>query len=217
MKKLFIILGLLFLTGCSVNYDLKIDEESIYENIYGNISKDEFDSEPGEYMDSTIYDYLYNNQSPFIDSDKLYNKSIKEEGNTVYFDASYSYNGDYAISRIINECYEKYLVEETDNVYFIDLSGDFYCQYAKSIDVNVTTDNYVISNNATKQEGNTYTWVLSKGLPTDINMTISKKIKNEDTMPNDSINYFRIIGLGVLLVLIIVLLLIYKKHKNSDK
>ncbi len=47
MKKILILLAILLLSGCSVNYNLEIDDIGIFEEITGNISKDEFDM-PGQ-------------------------------------------------------------------------------------------------------------------------------------------------------------------------
>lgn len=216
MKKIFILIALLFLSGCTVNYNLEIEDNNIKENINGDIYKNEFDPIDDIYGDHNIYYLIYDNQSPFDNSQKLYNKSIKEEDDgRIIFDASYNYDGDYDKSRIINNCYENHLFKETDNTYIIKLSGSFYCQYASVINVKVKTNNYVIDNNADEIDNNVYTWKISNN-DSDIKLIISKKVKNEDVISDDNTNYLRIISLGVLLALLLVIFFIYKKHKNSN-
>lgn len=218
MKKTLVLLGLLFLTGCSVNYELEINNSNIREDISGDIYKSEFDPIDDIYGDHSIYYLIYDEQSPFKDSTELYNKNITEEDDgRIIFDASYNYNNNYGKSRIINDCYENHLFEETENTYVIKLEGNFYCQYAPVINVTFKTDNYVLDNNAKKVDGNIYTWELSNG-NTDINIIISKRVKKNEIITNDNnINYFRIVGFGILFLLIIVLFFVYNKHKNSDK
>lgn len=220
VKKIIISLAILLLmTGCSVNYDLEINDDFIHENINGNISKNEFDSELGENTDLNIYYSLYSDQNALIDSDELYNKNISEEDGKVFFTAKYDYHGNYKSSRVIDYCFEKHFVEETEKTYIIKLGGNFYCQYADEINVNVTTDNYVINNNADEVDGNIYKWKLAEGSKNNnsIEMIVSKDLKKNNANNNGSINYFQIVGTVIFVILLLAIFIIYKKHQNSEK
>lgn len=219
MKKILFLLIILLLSGCSVNYDLEISENGFSENISGEISKDEFDMPSQENADLLIYDLLYLDQSVIINSDEIYNRTIEDSNNIVKFNYNYKFINNFKDSQIINNCFEKHLIEETDNMYIIKLGGNFYCQYADQIHVKVTTDNYVIENNADKVEDDNYYWTLSEGSKNNntITLVVSKDVKKSNLNSEGNINYFQVIGITLFLILVLVIFVLYKKHKNSEK
>ena len=204
MKKILTVLSILLLTGCTVNYNLNIDDNMIEERISGNISKYEFDDIEDEYGDHNIYHLLYDNQKSLINKEVYYEQKINEIDDIIEFDYRYKYNNNYGYSTIVNRCFEKKMFEETEDLYVMHLSGDFYCQFANEIEVNVTTLNAVLGNNADRHENNTYTWILKEGSnDIDISLTVSKNIEMINSNKENSIfTPFRIVALIIFLILI---------------
>lgn len=215
MKKILICLGLLLLTGCTVNYNLEISEDKISENITGDILKNEFDSIDDELGDHTIYHFLHDEQYSLIDKSDLYKQSINDNSDKIDFNYSYDYKDNFNNSRVLNECYENVIFEENDDFYIIKLSGGFYCLLNSKITVNLTTDYSVLNSNADKKNGNVYTWYLEKD-NTDIEVEISKVKKPADKNTDGDFGIFRLIGLAVLAVLSAATYYIYKKKNSRD-
>ena len=216
MKRLLILLSILLLTGCSVNYNLEIDGDLFKEEITGNIYKYEFDDISDINGDHNIYWLLHDRQTAIDDEDSFYEQNINEIGDNVEFNYKYNYNNNYGASNILNKCFEKKTFEETNDLYIVHLYGNFYCQYADEIKVNVKTKLAVLDNNANRVEGNNYVWILKNDTNNvDIFMTVSKNI--ESFTPNNEKSIFtpyRITTLIILIVLVIVSLFIYKKRNS---
>ena len=208
---------MLLLTGCTVNYNLEINDKAISENIIGNISRNEFDDITDEYADHNIYWLLHDKQPALFDGSTFYEQNINENNEMIDFDYKYTYNNNFGESNILNRCFENKIFEETEDLYVIHLYGDFYCQYNDKIDVNVKTNLTVIDNNANIVDGNNYKWVLEDNSNNvDIFLTISKNIGTINDKEKSIFTPYRIITLIILIVLVIVSLFIYKK-KNSKK
>ena len=79
--------------------------------------------------------------------------------------------------------------------------GDFSCQYASSIDINIITNYIVLDTNAVKK-GNKYTWTLTGNNNSDVNMyiKIDKYNVNNDLNSNSWMKVIKIIGFVILVV-----------------
>ena len=108
------------------------------------------------------------------------------------------------------------MVDETEDYYYIKLSGRFYCMYYDKVNINVTSNNAVLENNATKVDGNVYSWVIKNDKDVDILLNVSKKMKHSDNNKLKVMNTFQIIGLVVLVVLCIITIFLYKKKNRNE-
>ena len=117
-------------------------------------------------------------------------------------------------SSLINTCFENHEIVDLGNYYSIKLSGEFYCLYAKNINVNVTSNLNVISNNAKKVKDNTYTWVINKDT-TNIEFVVDKTKPFTKNNKKGS-STFRIISFVILMVLSGITYLLYKKKSNNE-
>lgn len=218
-NKLYLIIPLLlFLSGCTVNYNLNIDKDSITENINGTVTNEEIMPEIEGRNDVNIkYYYLYLNDSALIiNTDEKYEKTINDIDNGKSFDFNYVYHGNYNQSNVINSCFENHIIEENDDYYYIKLSGKFSCLYSNKIDINVTCNYKVLDNNAKKVNGNKYTWTIDNSNNVDITLTVSKTIKYEGSTKARIFSTFQIIGFIVFTVLVVITYALYKR-KNSSK
>ena len=217
MKKiLLIMLTMLFLTGCTVNYNLEIDGDNLNEVITGNVSKKEYEVKETDNGENLIYALFNNDQNALFDEESPYLRTLEDKGKTIDYNFSYLYNYNFDRSTIINTCFEYHMVDETEDYYYIKLSGRFYCMYSDKININVTSNNAVLENNATKVDGNVYSWVIKNDKDVDILLNVSKKMKHSDSNKLKVMNTFQIIGLIVLVVLCIITIFLYKKKNRNE-
>ena len=214
-KKILILIPLLLLTGCTINYNLEIDGDDLNETIAGSVTKEEYEVKDTDTSENLIYTLLNYDQNALYDEDSVYLRTQEDKGNKIDYNFSYKYNYNFDRSTIINNCFEYHMINETEDYYYIKLSGKFYCMYAKKIDIKVTSNNAVLENNARKVSGNTYTWTIKDSDNVDILLNVSKKVTNTENKKAKKINTFQIVGAVVLVVLCAVTFILYKK--NNEK
>ena len=217
MKKILLItVTMLFLIGCTVNYNLEIDGDNLNEVITGNVTKEEYEVKETDNGENLIYDLFNNDQDALFDEESPYLRTLEDKGKTINYNFSYLYNYNFDRSKIINTCFEYHMIDETEDYYYIKLSGRFYCMYSDKININVTSNNAVLENNATKVDGNVYSWVIKNDKDVDILLNVSKKMKHSDNNKLKVMNTFQIIGLIVLVVLCIITIFLYKKKNRNE-
>lgn len=213
IKRIWIVMSLLLLTGCTVNYDLNINDNGIFiETITGTVTNEELDNEGR----TDVNDYLYNMNysTPLIRDEGTYNKDIVDRDGYKEFRYTYTFRNNYEDSSAVNNCYEDVTFEKNADLYYIKLGGKFSCLYSDKVIINVTCDNVVIDNNADKINGNTYTWEITSEND-DIYMVISRNDKKENEQ--GGISVFKIVGFVVLVVLSVVTYFLYKKKNGDEK
>ena len=89
MKKRFLLLLLLLLTGCTVDYNLEINNNLMLENISGTILKDEYEIDENDTSINLFYDVINYDQYPVLNSDDVYEKNIETIDDGVKYKFSY--------------------------------------------------------------------------------------------------------------------------------
>ena len=227
MKKLILIISLLFLvTGCDVNYNITIDENTFDENIVLSFSKS-----TTSYDDISFYP---DNKIPVYPTEKdkkFYNSKIVEKSNS--YDLIYSYKHDFNSlknSYFINNCYHDMRITENDDQIIINSGKNFACFIgddglrADSLRINITTKLDVSSNNADEVNGNTYTWIINENnyLDKEVNFTLKKNnsfgLENINIQSDsESLSTMWIIVISIVLIGGIIYLFVrYKLRKNND-
>ena len=217
MKRIIVVLiSLLLLTGCTIDYNLVIDKDSIKETITGTASKEEYEVREEDSGLNLFYTYINDDINPLISGDGLYTKDINEIDNGINYKYDFIYKNNYDKSKIINACFENSNVKETDTYYSIELSGEFYCLYSDKININVISNYVVLENNAKEVNGNKYSWVIDDSSNVNIFLNISKEIKYEEPSKTKFISTFQLVGLIIFAVLTGITYFLYRK-KNSGK
>lgn len=217
MKRIIVVLiSLLLLTGCTIDYNLVIDKDSIKETITGTAYKEEYEVREEDSGLNLFYTYINDDINPLISGDGLYTKDINEIDNGINYKYDFIYKNNYDKSKIINSCFENSNVKETDTYYSIELSGEFYCLYSDKININVISNYVVLENNAKEVNGNKYSWVIDDSSNVNIFLNISKEIKYEEPSKTKFISTFQLVGLIIFAVLTGITYFLYRK-KNSGK
>lgn len=214
--KIILIIACFILTGCSTEYNLEFSNDKIKEHIVANILDTDIPKQidnPISELDDQITPFIKNEQYPFPNNtDDKYTKKITNKSNYTEVTLDYSYSHEeFKNSKAYGTCFEEKSFEENKKGYSLNFSGSFYCLYGDSVTINIKTNNEVISHNADKVSGNTYTWVINKDNAQDTNISINI---SKTSMYVKPIIYI-IIGV-VFLVLSIGAYIAYNKIKNRD-
>lgn len=152
MKKLFTLIMLLLVTGCTCSYELSIQDNSIYETLKINGVTTEIPVD--------------------VDLVNLTDANYKKE----IIDDTVIYTTDYSLETFkktnLLSCYDSYNIQTTDDRYIIRTGKNFTClpyQYSDydelkydELEIKIITNHKVISHNAQKVENNTYYWYINK-------------------------------------------------------
>lgn len=221
MKKLlFIIILILFISGCSSTYNLEIANDSFKENINLKFDKNEIPSESfvedieDIEIDDQITPIIKEEQSAFFSvKNKYYNKKVLYYDNYIDVNLSYEFTeNEFKDSNSLNSCFENFIFDNMDS-YYIHVYGNFYCLYSDEISISIKTDNKVIRSNATSVDENIYTWKINQDNKQDIDI----ELEVSKGFPWKSIiRYSIIIGLSLIVLFIIVYCIYNKNRKNNS-
>lgn len=215
MKKIFAILFLILLSGCTTNYNLKISNDSFEENISVHIDKSEIPSYTGGEVetDDQITPFLNNDYSAlFSDNNAYYEKNRTDFDNYIQVDMNYNYSEEeFSDSNSLKLCFSDYEFTYEDS-YYIHAYGEFYCLYSDDINISIETNNKVIKNNADSVNGNVYTWNVNKNNVRNVNIEF-------EVEKGFSIKNFIYYVLGAVVVIIVVAIIcnIYFKRKKVNE
>ena len=216
IKKIALIIIALFMTGCTVQYNLDVNNEGINESVDMVVSKTTL-------TDDTYQKLINPVTNVYSGVEKYYDVKYKEKGSELYLNYTYNHKySDYANSKILNWCYPRKEVNVVDNVLSIKTFGSFGCANRESrnsvtsADINITTKFKVLNNNADEVKKNTYTWhVTTKNYQ---NKPIQIEIKLPETYEvNEATQYTLMLIGGILVIGILIFIFIGLKKKKNNK
>lgn len=217
LKKIILIVSLLFLSGCTINYNLDIQDGKIVETISGDVLKEEISQKEEDTGMNPYYVRLNTDQYPLLDSADVYTKETKEEDGKITYKYQYIYKNNYDKSRILNTCFNDVVFDETEDYYYIGVKGPFICKYSDKVYINVTSKYVILQNNADKVENNTLSWVIDNENDSDMYMVISKNnLYNENKKSFLIPSTFQIVTFIILIILSgVTYFLYYKMNKRN--
>jgi len=218
MKKLVIILLVIFLTGCNVKYDLTItDKEEIKENFKVYVDNEEILKEYNsvdEYLDYYSSFYIENQGK------QTYDIKTRESNPQSYFDVKNTYKNldEYITSSTFLTMFNNALIDRTGNYVSFTTSINTFLQSIrndnlvsehdadKSFEIRVKFYNEVTSSNADyiDKKNNIYVWNVNKNTTKDyMYFKIGPKVKY-DIVIKDYIqtNLTTIIIIGACIILL---------------
>ena len=219
IKFVFLILCLLFLSGCVSKYELEINgnkfNESITTFIYdGDREKDlhdegEFGGRIAALVDENVSNYPF-----FHNFDYAYKKKVEVIENYEKVNLKYQYSDiEFQESNAVKLCFQNYNFDIGEDNYNFDLNGYFYCLYNNdSLEIVVKTNNKVNNSNAHEIKGNKYIWRIDQNNfeNVDIKINVSKE--------NEMLKTFSIISFIVIITIItFVIFYIVKRRKKMNE
>lgn len=234
MKKILILLILLCMTGCSVQYDLTItDKEEVKEKFVISISNDKMLSEYSsveEYLD--YYSNLYLQNEGYED----FNIDTKKSKPNSYFTVNNNYKNldEYVQSISFKSMFDNAMIERIGNYTSFTTSKNAYLSSLKKNDIiseeskydsfkiSIKFYNEVTASNAEEidEDNNIYTWIVSEDSATDyIYFKIGPKVKYGvvlmDYIQNNLASIIIITSTIVLLAVTITFIYIKSKKNNE--
>lgn len=218
MKKNILLLTLLiFLTGCTVNYNLKFNKDTIEEKISINVENEQ-EKENTRYFENKDFYAIIDakNEAQY--------KKEKDKNNNYNFSYEYSLK-EFKNSRFTS-CYDAYTLTDDNGIISLNTSKKFKCltydyNNIDKLTISITTEYKVVDNNADEVDGNTYRWNINKNnsdnKPIKFSYNINKKrvITLKEFLEQNKLSLI-IVGIALSL-LILVTISIYIKHKRVNK
>ena len=230
MKKLkiFIFLCLvLLLSGCSVEYDLTLNDDFTVSEKVVAIEKTKRMEALTKQKGKQAVNYLYN---MFKRNGEDITLTSRDDDYNTYATAIISHDdiNDYA-SKFSSDVFDNINVTKDGNIITLSttqkelLSSDTnYSLLYDDITVNITIPFEVTSNNADKVNGNTYTWNIKKDSDYKT-IEFSYKEGNKKDEVNINVNnetynihYGVIIVIGLVIIIGSIVLFVYIKNKKNN-
>ena len=232
-KKIYLLLFiLLFTSGCSCQYNLKIEGNTYKETIYiTGSNSEEIDSLNQKWSIPTNKEnyYIGDEDTDYASLDGIYDYSLN--GNTLKF--SHDFNrGVFANSTGASICYKSLSMTSYEGNAIISTSSVAECFNSypnlNDVTINVTIDKKVTTHNADSVNGNTYTWKLNrsnyKNKSVNFMYENGKEEKEsatenvDDTTKTKKFDFTMIIFAGILLVLFLIVyaFITILKNKNDE-
>ena len=175
MKKIFLLILLILLTGCTAEVNINISPDTINEQVIitayknQNFSKEQIYSGFRKYVPAFYNDYIPDAE-PDIKKEgvEYYYRSETDLGNGYSFFYNYSFNyGNYKNARTVKDGFKSFVIQkdvvEKHILLTTDNGGNLYFnQYPEleSIKINITSSYSVKESNADYVNGNVYTWIM---------------------------------------------------------
>ena len=215
-KIVLLIVILLSLTGCSFEYNMKIDTNTISEEniVYiPNTDKNDIKQE---------VEKLVSRYTGPTNSLGMYKQSVIEDNNNfgMPYKKNYDTLNDYNNSLSFSICYDNYkLIKEKDKI-VISTSKRFNCfnKYSELDDVTINIDSSleVESSNADEVNGNIYTWNINKSNADNKPINIVLKPNTEQKEKQRQLSVVLLV-IAAFILLGIIVFLIRSKGKRKNK
>ena len=197
MKRIFILLSLLFLTGCSVTYEITINNNKIEEKlILIETNQELFNKETD--TDWTLKDTF----EALLSEDDEFSKqeySVKSLSTDTQLGVEYYSEETQELinSSAINQCYTNPKIEVKDNIIYFDTGSEFNCyeyyENLETINIVLKTNHKVILSNADRVDDNKYlsTTVAQKnGVDRDESTYETKRIMDKNETEHDDVKEY---------------------------
>lgn len=212
MKKAILIISIFLLCGCSVEYNVNINENFKVDDEFILTSKyEEFEENKPDYWlkffgrrmsESEFVNPLFEEFSDYIQTSTKKYKDFKEYSN-------YEYLRKYVDSIINNEKEHKLSI-----VFNNKFKEDVYeNEKFKELIININFPYTVLKSNSTSEKDNIYTWKLNK--ENKLN-EIYIEYRNPQILKTTNNILFKVIMFGSIIALIILIYSIYKKYQKNN-
>ena len=231
MKKKLIFINILFLffmTGCTVEYNINISNDTVNEEIKIIEEKSKTLTSAESMYNDKIYSQFNSNGKILYKKNKI----VSDKENVYILKQKYELK-NFRRARALTECFDAVnLVKNKNGNYIFQTSIGFKCMlynYYKidSYVVNIKTDYDVINTNADIINDNVYTWKINntnaekKSITFEFNKEKKTNNKEENKKDEDKskkeTNIFVILGIIIVLAIIGIFILLYALNLNKKR
>ena len=209
-----------FISGCSCEYNLTINESTMIESInaiFDKATESDYASQMEKIRRTSFYSFDTR-------ENRYYTFNKRETSNNIILNYTYNYSPNNLYkSEAINRCYYKKIVNVTDNYITIDTDKQVMCLFKDGkreiddITVNIKTDFIVEDSNADVVNDNIYTWYINETNCNDREIYIKVKKEIPEETSSSSFVYIFIIIAFVCLFAFLVYLIIKKIMAKNNK
>lgn len=219
-KTLFILICTLFLTGCSLEYEISFYEDVIQENIHATFKGDIYKQIPeltgdGLYLEKVIVE----NDIPALKNNKAYysKRIINNEDKTdVYLNYSYNYD-EFKESYFLDYCFENSYINDTEDYIYVSLYGQFNCHYEEDIKVKLSSKYKMAEHNANDYKDGYYIWDLKMtDKENNITFMIEKELAPEKQEEKSNTPDIIFLIISVIISTVIIIFMIKNKKANKE-
>lgn len=244
MRRKVLTLVLLFIvtTGCSVNYEVTIDDDTIdelvqiTENIertnnnilnvgvlsYNDAINNLYKVPTPVYIDANVNPY---DEMEIIDGVDYYNKNMISTENQYGMEATYNHNlTNYQKSSALHQCYKNISVLRDDNTITLSTSRNNLCfdkyQNLEEINVHIKFDEEkykVNSHNADTYADGDYYWNINTNNYSDKSIVIEIAKKSMKTQTNNQNTMLVLIGFIVIIIIGVLVAVSIATKQNQKK
>lgn len=227
-KIILLMLVMFLFSGCTVNYDLYINDDlTVNEKVtaieFSNTLNDMTGQDPEAAAKSLLDNYK-------IDGVK-YSTSVIKSNDSITAKASTSFKSleeysEYFTSDIVEEAYVTKKGDIVTLEYNQDVALDNYSSRTLMYDdiiVTITVPFKVVENNADKKQGNTYTWNITRD-GNKKNIKIKFDTSKTNTYRKFNFGFFKVdvkysflLVFGIVVVILLIVLYVYIKNKKNNK
>lgn len=220
MKKIIILFSLFLLTGCTVKYNININEDlKVDETIDVKEKESYFDENYEFYERKDAIDSIWENMaSEYVSKGYTYTQNYNNTGINVK-NTYDSFENYIQQSNIYNQYFDK--INYIDNNGVISIETEGFHPYTEQdterfaieeTEISIKIPFKVMSHNADDVFRNIYTWKIDKNTTNKIIKIKYSTIQNYNNSKN--LDYFALFG--IIIFVIIVGLFIYSKVKLTD-
>ena len=228
IKYLILLLVIVLFTGCSVKYDLNIDDDlSVTERVEASEKETDVKTNTGLVSESAV-NYLYD----IYKRDGI-NPSIssKIEKNSLVTVASTSHDtlDDY-VSNFTSDIFKKAKLSKSGNSYTLSFkqteklsSRAARAPVYDKVDISITLPYKVTNHNADKVHKNTYTWEIRKDQELrNLKISFDTTTKNDSKIFNFGffkiqIKYSVLAVISILSVILLIVGIVYSNNKKNNR
>lgn len=204
MKKLYLIILLLLITGCTANIEIEFSRDEVKETLLITGTK--------EYLkDKDLTSEFANFEKGF----ENYSKNLIYTSNSA-ISKEYTYTNDYdnyELMTFLTKCYDNVSVVRRQEI-VVSTTEEFKCfdMYPdlEEVKIRIKSMYKAKNNNSDKREGKYYVWVINKDNYMDkpINITFSNEY---DKVSASSYTIYIILGIAV-----VILFIVLKKIRKAN-
>ena len=218
-KSLILIVIMFLLTGCTIKYNLRIDENFVSEKLFiNNVDVSKFNNTYVP-VNSDIDDP---NAFKEKSSEVEYYKMKKNDDSIIL---SYDHNfKNFSSAYILNSCYDEVDSYIEDNRFIISTTGSFSCfelyDDIDDVEVVINSQYKLINTNANKINNFDYIWNinvnnLNEGIYLELDLNDRKKTVLEEIQDSKLFNFVVLI---IVIVVIMILFLLFRAYSRlKDK
>ena len=219
--KILILIGCVFLlSGCSVEYNLTIDNTTMEEDIdviFDKTTESELANRLARIRRTSYYNFDTR-------ENEYYTFSRRDTDNNIILNYKYQYlNNDLYKSEAVSRCYYKRIVNVTDDDITLSTDNQVACLYKDGerqiddITVNIKTDLIVLENNADEVNGNVYTWYINDQNYSNKSLYIKMEKNKYQESFIDKVISIVIIILVIVVIGLFIYFIVRRKHLKNNK